>query len=319
MKKKILFIYYSLLFLCVLIVTLSSSKSYAQKIKVDAVVDSSGYRIGDWIQVHISIAHPYNTTIRWSQPDSLSENFQKLAETKIDTIKQNSFLTENRTLTITTFDTGALLIPSFNFFYEDENHKVNSISSNALMVQISTVRVDTLKAFKGIKPNLIVTTEQKKKQSRLILIILANIILISATAFYFFRRRKRNVIKTTVIKVSASTTLEKLKQLEKENLQQTNTELYYVKLTLILREYIESKFDVAAFEYTTDKIILYLKEKIKEPNILERLARDFQLADLVKFAKVNPSADENKNAMNTAMEFVTKTQTQEKDASNNAI
>ncbi len=319
MKQKFLFIYYSLLFLCVAIVTLNSSKSYAQKIKVDAVVDSTGYRIGDWIVVHISIAHPYNTAIRWSQPDSLSENFQKLAETKIDTIKQNSFLTENRTLTITTFDTGALLIPSFNFFYEDENHKVNSVSSNALMVQISTVRVDTLKAFKGIKPNLIVTTEQKKNQSRLIFIIIGNIILISATAFYFFRRRKRNVIKATVIKVSASTTLEKLKQLEKENLQQTNAELYYVKLTLILREYIESKFDVAAFEYTTDKIILYLKEKIKEPNVLERLARDFQLADLVKFAKVNPSADENKNAMNTAMEFVTKTQTQEKDASNNAI
>src|SRR5205085_4327273 len=116
--------------------------------------------IGDWIRIHVSIAHPLKTFIAWNQPDSLSEKFQKLSETKIDTINQENFRTENRTFTLVTFDTGALLIPPFRFFYTNEKNKTDSIMSSSLIITVTSVSVDTTKPFKGIKPNLLVTAEK---------------------------------------------------------------------------------------------------------------------------------------------------------------
>ncbi len=292
--------------------------SSAQKIFIKATLDSTSYRIGEWIPVHVSIAHPYKINFNWNQSDSLSINFQKLSETKTDTVSQKDFITENKTFTLTTFDTGALLIPSLCFYYIDEKNKKDSVFSNSLVIAVTSVTVDTTKAFKGIKPNLLVEVE-KKKDNMLIYLLFGNTILICATGYFILKRRKRKTVTATGKKISSQTTLEKLKQLENENLQQQNIELYYVRLTEILREYIESNFNVAAFENTSAKIISYLHEKIKDPIILERLASDFHLADLVKFAKVNPSFDENKSAMNTAVEFVNKTTQTEKKNKDDAI
>ena len=240
----------------------------SQSIFIKATMDSTSYKIGEWIPVHISITHPSKINFLWHQPDSISENFQKLSESVIDSIAQKGFITEQKTFTLITFDTGALLIPPFQFFYLNESNKKNSVFSNSLVLTVTSVTVDTGKAFKGIKPNLLVVVK-KKKDLTLIYLLIGNTILISISLYFILKRRKRKVAIPPVKKITAQAILEKLKKLESENSQQLNSELYYVRLTEILREYIESNFNVAAFENTSGKIISYLEEKIKDPIIRE--------------------------------------------------
>src|SRR6187455_2942020 len=90
----------------------------AQQVRVSASVDSINYLIGDPIAVHISVQHPFNTTVLW-QPVTESDSekiFEKLSESKVDSIVQQDFLSENKTVTFITFDTGLLRIPSFTIF-----------------------------------------------------------------------------------------------------------------------------------------------------------------------------------------------------------
>jgi hypothetical protein len=68
--------------------------------------------------VHISAEHSFNTEMMWKIPLKLDTSvFHIIAESNIDTIEQKDFLTENKSLTLTTYDTGILRIPPLVFYY----------------------------------------------------------------------------------------------------------------------------------------------------------------------------------------------------------
>ena len=84
--------------------------------------------------------------------------------------------------------------------------------------------------------------------------------------------------------------LRELEQLREEKpWVNKQVKLYYIRLTEILRIYIERRYHIMALEQTTDEI-LASPEKIRTARInsLKSLASILKLADLVKFAKVIP-------------------------------
>ena len=84
--------------------------------------------------------------------------------------------------------------------------------------------------------------------------------------------------------------------------------LYYTELTDILRRYIEQRYQVSAMECTTDQILEELIELTMQQKASYTNLRDvLQLADLVKFAKYEPVADENKMAFMNSRLFVEQT------------
>ena len=100
----------------------------------------------------------------------------------------------------------------------------------------------------------------------------------------------------------------KLKSLRDEGLwQKVKIKEYQSKLTYIIREYLENRFEINALESTTSEIKTALAktdfDRIHEKNLVEIL----QIADLVKFAKANPPEDLNSKFLNNAEEFVDKT------------
>ena len=103
--------------------------------------------------------------------------------------------------------------------------------------------------------------------------------------------------------------IEALERLRDEKLWQNNKhKLYYSGLSDILRTYLAGRFEVGAMEMTTDEIAEALRSMndIEQKPKMDLLAvlRD---ADLVKFAKATPEADENELAYNKAYYFVEET------------
>ena len=99
-----------------------------------------------------------------------------------------------------------------------------------------------------------------------------------------------------------------LETLHGEKLWQSGEyKLYYSTLSDILRTYLAGRFEVGAMEMTTDEIAASLREVDIEQKQKMNLLGVLRDADLVKFAKATPEAEENEGAFDKALNFVENT------------
>ena len=83
--------------------------------------------------------------------------------------------------------------------------------------------------------------------------------------------------------------------------------LYYSTLTEILRLYIEGRWSVGALEMTSDEIISALRDVDIKHDSRSNLIAILRTADMVKFAKALPEAEENEQLFTYAYYFVENT------------
>ena len=84
--------------------------------------------------------------------------------------------------------------------------------------------------------------------------------------------------------------------------------MYYTRLTEILRQYLENRFRVYSLELTTEETLVELiKTGFKKNNGFNDLKSVLTGADLVKFAKYKPVADENEALFQNSWKFVDST------------
>ena len=79
---------------------------------------------------------------------------------------------------------------------------------------------------------------------------------------------------------------------------------YYTDLTDIAREYLEGQFEIDAVEMTTDEIMAEVNALDLQDFVKMKLQDTLITADLVKFAKANPSKDENEQSFKDINLFV---------------
>ncbi len=113
--------------------------------------------------------------------------------------------------------------------------------------------------------------------------------------------------------------IQALEALHHQKLWQNNRhKLYYSGLTDILRHYIVRRYGIAAMEMTSDEIIAALRtvDLPEKPRMdITSILRD---ADLVKFAKYVPDAEQNENDYLKAYYFVEETKLVEEVAATEA-
>jgi hypothetical protein len=97
-----------------------------------------------------------------------------------------------------------------------------------------------------------------------------------------------------------------LRQLEEERLpDQGLFDPFYVQLTRIVRQYIEQRFELKAPEQTTQEFLSELVHQSHFDSSMQQLLSHFLMeADLVKFAKVEPSFDECRGAIDAARKVI---------------
>lgn len=116
--------------------------------------------------------------------------------------------------------------------------------------------------------------------------------------------------------VAAFAALEKLRA---ERLwQQGKHKQYYSALTDILRTYLVGQFGIGAMEMTSDEII----DAVRGVDLPQKSSMDLtqilREADLVKFAKAAPDAEENEAAYRAAWDFVEQTKPEEPEPEEDA-
>ena len=130
---------------------------------------------------------------------------------------------------------------------------------------------------------------------------------VAALGWWWRRRRQAQSVPRTVAPHEAA--LAKLDALLAENLlADGDLKLFYLRLSDIVRHYIEDRFGLRAPEQTTDEFLVALADAPQIRGDHQQLLRRFlRQADMVKFAKFMPGADETGGAVEAARRFIEQT------------
>ena len=91
---------------------------------------------------------------------------------------------------------------------------------------------------------------------------------------------------------------------DNETWNSANAKEYYTDLTDIAREYLEGQFEIDAVEMTTDEIMQAVNALSLNGITKDKLQETLITADLVKFAKANPTAEQNEQSFKDIDFFV---------------
>jgi len=267
---------------------------------IKAEIDTTNIRIGEQFNLQISVGEIQNVII----PKLELKGLEIIDSTKIDTLK-NSLI---RRYILTGFDSGSFYIPQQQIFVKNQ-----AFLTDSLLVNVATIAIDTTKVkkfpIKSIKSEPF-TFDDFKIYAYLLIAALA---IISFWIYWFVvRKQKENEEEATYKAMPPyEEAIYRLNELDEKLLWQNNKiKEYYSELTEIIRGYIERELKVPALENTTDEVLDMLKDFKDSETIqtsketLKKLKELLREADLVKFAKSKPLANEIEEDRKDAEEII---------------
>lgn len=288
-----------------ILIILLASTAVAQQPKLSARTDSSSYKIGEWILLHVQAELPSGVKLLGHAVKDSAGAFEVL---KIDTVGRG--LDQQRwswIFRLTTFDTGRVFVPPLPFVYETTSDTLPRIAyTNPVFLSIVGVEIDPQGDIRDIKPPLDAPWRFEDVLPYLIALV---ILIVAALAYLYYRRwRKRREEPAAPLKPAippAHAALMALRILEEKHLwQQGRIKEYYSEVTEIVRRFLEDQFGILALESTSDEILQQLKSLPPAEPMLKQFRSFFTTADLVKFAKYQPTLAEHEEELRWAYEIV---------------
>lgn len=286
--------------------------SLSQDVTVSSDIDKKNILVGEQTTLTFTVVAPHEYNILWPEiHDTIVSEVEVLSRTETDTSSLGDKLSYTRSFVLTSFDSGYYAIPGYVFNISSGSDSA-LIESNAILLEVHGVAIDTTAAIKSIAPILPVPItfkeilDQAPKYGLIALIVLA--IAAAVYALVHYKKHKKIIVlpslKPTV--PPNRTALDALYALEKKKLWQCGeTKKYYAEITDILRSYIAGAFGIPAVEMITEDIFVDLSRNDKCFREDKLLAQEiFSLSDMVKFAKRPTEPEENQEVLKQAYEFV---------------
>lgn len=296
-----------------LILTLSTLQAQ-QRVSVKASIDSSDLMIGEQTMYHIEVSGPasLNYIFPTFPGDTLITGLVILNRWKLDTVSINSERIELKTdYLVTSFDSGLYYVPPVKILAGSD-----TIESNYLGIKVMTYDIDTTKIevfdIKGVQQPPFVVSDYLV-EACFFLLLYALILLI----IWLYLRKKFPILKGESVAPESLlpphvVAIMELDRLKSEKIWKFGkNKKYYTELTNILRKYIERRFQFNALEMTTEEILTLFKRDKTTQSVYQNLSQILQLADLVKFAKIEPLESENELSMINSYLFVNQTKQEE--------
>lgn len=287
----------------------------AQGVEVSARVQDDHVAVGKPFSLDLTMKVPYGYYVEWNEfaTDTLSEQIDILKRGDlVRTADADSNIIVQQQLTLMTFDTGYVQVPSVGLTYAKsvEDQLRMKAFTDPVQLYATAITVDTTQAFRPIVPPI----DQPISMKEVFPWILGALVLalLGLIVWYVIKHRKPRVDENgEPVKGPVTPPYDKaigdLESLKQQKLWQVGkVKEYYSGLSDIAREYIEGQFNVNAVEMTTDDILRDVKELNFDLEIYGKLKDTMELSDLVKFAKYTTSPLENDNAMSDMTDFVNK-------------
>lgn len=274
--------------------------SFGQQVGLSAKTDSANYRIGDRVVVHVE--------------GNLSAGIENIAPALKDSI--GPFEVENIErdganprwrISLMTLDSGKVFIPPIPFSYRVRGDTVERRAyTNSIFLNLAGISVDPQGDIKDIKPPVAAPWKFED-----ILPYLIALVLLAAAGFgYYYYRKKQQAklaafVPQKLLIAPHTAALFALRELEDKKLWQNGkVKQYYSEVTEIVRRFFEGRWNFIALELTSDEILRQMKQYPESEQVWSPMQTFFLIADLVKFAKYEPTPDENAIELKFAYDIV---------------
>jgi hypothetical protein len=279
--------------------------TFGQEVLISARTDSSSYRIGDWISYTLEAIVPRHVSLVPPQFADTLGSFDVLAIEQRDEPNATHRRSTWR-LRVTTCDSGMAVIPPVSISYTEEGDTtLHTALSNAIVLNMTSVAVDLQSDIRDIAPPLTAPWLFEDFLPYLLFAIVTGA-LIGLLMWWRRRRSKKKALLPERVAVAPHiAALSALRDLEDARLWQNGkVKQYYSEITEIVRRFFEGRYGILALEMTSDEILNEIKHTEDSEPVMHRIKTFLTTADLVKFAKYEPTPSEHEYEMECAYAIV---------------
>lgn len=265
-------------------------------------LDTAVMQVGDRIHLTVEITHAASERVLW--PDSLALDPFELLDARLgEPVAVGQRITSSVVYTLTAFELGALELPSFDVVVEGDG--TDTVATDGWSVSVESVGLDEggdirdVKGPLGIPRNWILLWPWG-----------VGAVLLGALALWAYRRyrrRARPVVAAPRVpsRPPHERALEALAALERSGLLDRGAyKEYHIRVSDVLRTYLEGRFGIDAMEMVTEEVVDRLRDLGLDSRVVDTSQRFLAACDLVKFAKHTPTPEASRQMVPTAREVV---------------
>jgi hypothetical protein len=267
-------------------------------------VDTAHVTVGDRITMTVTVEHPPGATVTW--PDSLDLAPFEVLQVDVPPTGAGGGTASTAVITVTAFELGMLEIPSFDVVVTQAGGAEEVVSTSPFAVEVASVGADESGDIRDIRGPLGIPLSPLRTALLLLLpLLVAALLFVAARRL---RARKKDAVKPTIgalprpaheVALEALAALEASRMLERGEVKE-----FHIGASDILRTYVEGRYHVRALEMTTWEVLSGLDTARCEARFRDGLRAFLEQCDLVKFAKVRPSADASRQLLELGRRIV---------------
>ena len=278
----------------------------AQEARITMGVDTTLIHVGDPVSLRLSVDHPEGWAVMWADSLDLSP-FEVLRYDRAAPVVSpaGEGMRSSAAVTVTSFELGELEIPPIAVAVTAPDGSVQTLLTDPFRIGVESVGLDESGDIRDIKGPLSIA---RSWWGLLLWLVLA---AIAGGAAVYLHRRSRNRPPSETAEPAPPPrpfhvlALEALDALEASSLlERGQVKEYHVRISEIIRGYVEGQLEVRALELTTREVVDGLRRAALGWEISERFRTFLERCDLVKFAKLRPGVDESRALMARARALV---------------
>ncbi|WP_028788133.1 hypothetical protein [Terrimonas ferruginea] len=253
-----------------------------QATRVKASVDKSKIMIGEPFTLTLEAQIPVNEPIRFFSIDTIP-HFEFLQKGKTDTTDKGGGTVLRQELQLTSFDSGAWVIPAMVLSA--------GIATDSLPVDVTFSDPFNPEApYNPIHDILDAEPVKESADPTWLWYLGGSVLLLIILLWYFLSRRKPAPAKPAVVLTPYEKAIEALQRLKQSS---TDSRNYHITLGELFRSYVSERRQLPTLQQTTDEVMRQLKGTGLAEEAARRLSQALLLGDFVKFARYQPTAEEN--------------------------
>lgn len=249
---------------------------------IKATADKNRILIGEPVLLTIEAVLPAGKSSAVVNLDTL-DHFELLSPPVIDSSVSDQIVKLKADYRITSFDSGKWVIPAAALL---SDIKIEPVEIEVVFAEFNPAQdYHDIKDVLDIKPS-------KKKIPWWWIAGTGLVMLIIGLLFYYGRKRKESFVPQNIISI-ADPYKDALAHLAALKTKQLSGKEFHTELSAIFRLYVYRKKGILSLQKTTDDLILQLKNLQLQPAIFEKMAQALRLGDFVKFAKYQPTNEDD--------------------------
>lgn len=267
--------------------------SFSQEgVTITAYTDKSRIVLGERLKLTVEVFIPGGMVPEFPLTDTI-DHFEFLSAPSLDTVKLDGGTAITGIYTLTSFDSGHWVIPSFVF---SEN-----ILSDTIPIDVGFSPFDAAQEYHDIKE--IIEVKPAEKENNWWYYIAAGLFAALLVLAWLFRRKKKPVIEKP--QVITDPYADAMKDLDTLGSSGVDPREFHSRLSDIFRLYIYRKEGILSLQKTTDDLVMRLADLELPKTSFDSLSQALRLGDFVKFAKFTPTREDDIQAYEVIRKNIT--------------